>query len=162
MAMKKITLTCTGTIIILVMSVKPNYRTLYHIREEEMLNPHKTDLTSLIEGLHVESSFYPLIGKEGAMQFIIDSTAPTLDKEDFYYKMKIATCAGPCCMSYNVHMEKLACMDQFGFVVEEGVTACGSLMNNPMNGYLQIHTKPFLKLYTWYQDLEGNFLNKSQ
>ena len=160
--MKKITLTytCTGTIIILVMSVKPNYRTLYHVCEEEMLNHHKTDLTTLIQSLHVESPFYPLIGKDGAMQLIIDFTAPTLDKEDFYYKIEITTCAGPCCMSYKVHMEKLACMDQFGFMIEKGVIECGSLMNIPLNGHLQIHTKPFLELYAWYQYLEGNFLNE--
>ena len=41
------------TIIILVMSViKPNYCTLCHVCEEEMLNRHETDLTTLIQGLH--------------------------------------------------------------------------------------------------------------
>ena len=102
------------------MSIEPNYCTLYHFCEEGMLNHHKTDPTTLIQSLHVGSPFYPRIGKYGAMQLIVDFIAPTLDKEDFYYKMEITTCAGPCCMSYNVYMEKLACMDQFGFVIEEG------------------------------------------
>ena len=81
-----------GTILILVISVKLNYCTLYHVCEEEMLNRHKTNLTTLIKGLHVESLFYPLIENDVAMQLIIDSTTPTLDKEDFYYKMEITTC----------------------------------------------------------------------
>ena len=142
--------------------VKPNYRTLYNVRTEEMLKRHKTDLTNLFQGLHAESPFCSLIGKYGVMTLIIDFTAPTLDKKDFYYTMDITTCAGPCCMTYNMHMEKLACMDQFGVMIKKGVTLCGSIMNDPLNGYLQFHTKPFLKLYAWYQDLKGNFLNEGQ
>ena len=74
------------TIIILVMSVvKPNYRTLYNVRTEEMLKRHKTDLTNVLQGLHAESPFCSLIGKYGVMTLIIDFTAPvpTLDKKDF-------------------------------------------------------------------------------
>ena len=32
--------------------IKPNYCTLYHVHEEEMLNRHETDLTTLIQGLY--------------------------------------------------------------------------------------------------------------
>ena len=35
--------------------VKPNYCTPCHVCEEEMLNRHKTDLATLIQGLHAES-----------------------------------------------------------------------------------------------------------
>ena len=59
-----------------------------------------------------------------------------------------------------MHMEKLVCIDQFGFVIEEGITACGSFMNDPINGHLQIHTKPFFELYAWYQDLENKCLSE--
>ena len=142
--------------------VKPNYLTLYNIHTEEMLKRHKNDLTNLSQGLHAESPFCFLIGKYGVMILVINFTAPTLDKKDFYYTMDITICAGLCCMTYNMHMEKLACMDQFGVMIEKGVTACESFMNNPLFGNLQFHTKRFLELYAWYQDLKGNFLNESQ
>ena len=127
--------------------VKPNYRTLYNVCTEEMLKRHYTDLTNVLQGLHAESPFCSLIGKYGVMTLIIDFTAPTLDKKDFYYTMDITTCAGLCCTSYNIHMEKLACLDQFGVMIEKGVTACGSLINDPLFRNLQFHTKRFLELY---------------